>query len=363
MTENPTNPANQPTGPGGVQQPQPTQPMPPAQGQPAQGQPARGYQAPGAYPQPGYPQQGAYPQQPYPQQGYPQQGGYGQPQQGYPPQGGYGQPQQGYPPRGGYAPQGAYPQQPGYGQPGAAQPPGGGRPSSSRVLLIVIAAVVALVLLGGGIMLMTHRAQPTVDPTVPVTPTQSAEPTTGPTSEPSQSTEPTDQPTEQPTDQPTEQPTEPGPGGDSVDLGKGVSFTVADGWQIAEQAQGAASVTDGKAYMIVRLTQVKKTTNSSQLCDAFHRQTLKDATGVQFGDPQDVDAGLDNLAVAQCAAAYVDNSSGKSTQMFALTFTSVRKTDGLATINTVLYTKKTPDTSFAGADKMLNQILGTQAAG
>ena len=350
MTDNPTNPTVPPTGPGGPQQPQPTQPIPPTQGQPAPG-----YQAPGTYPQPGYPQQGGVPPQGYPQQGYPQQGGYGQPQQGYPQQGAYGQPQQAFPPRGGYAPQGAYPQQPGYGQPGAPQQPGGGRPSSSKVLLIVIAAVLALVLLGGGIMLMTHKAQPSVDPTVPVTPSQSAEPTTGPTSEPTASTEPSDQP--------TEQPTEPAPGGDSVDLGKGVSFTVADGWQIAEQAQGAASVTDGKAYMIVRLAQVKKTTNSSQLCDSFHRQTLKDATGVQFGDPQDVDAGLSNLAVAQCAAAYVDNSSGKSTQMFALTFTSVRKSDGLATINTVLYTKKTPDSSFAGADTMLNQVLGTQAAG
>jgi hypothetical protein len=348
-------PTNQPAGPGETQ---PTQPIPPAQGVPGQGYqppqavpqgvppqgaPPQGYQAPGAYQPSGYPQQGAYPQQGYPQQPYPQQPGYGQ-QQAY---------AQGFPPG-----QGGYPQQPGYGQPGAPQQPGGGK-SSSKVLLIVIAAVVALALLGGGIMLMSHKAQPTVDPTVPVTPTQSAAPTTEPTSDPSQSTEPTTQPTEQPTEQPTTGPN----GGGVVDLGKGVSFTVADGWQVAEQAQGAASVTDGKAYMIMRLAQAKKNSNAGQLCDSFHRQALKDATGVQFGDSKDVDAGLSNLSVAQCAAAYVDSSSGKSTQMYALTFASVRTSDGLVTISTVLYTKKTPDSSFEGADKMLNQVLGTQAAG
>jgi hypothetical protein len=237
------------------------------------------------------------------------------------------------------------------------------------VLLIVIAAVVALALLGGGIMLMTRGGQPTPEPTVPVTPTETAPPTTEPNTDPT--TEPTTQPTDpattepttEPTDEPTTEPTEPPSGGDAVDLGKGIGFEVADGWQLVEQAEGAASVTDGKAFMVVRLTQVKKNTNSAQLCDAFHRQILKDATGVKFGEAKDIDAGYKNLAVAQCAAAYVDNSSGKSTQMYALTFTAVRTSDGVASINTVLYTKKTPDSTFEGADKMLNQVLKSQASG
>lgn len=356
MTENPTNPTNptnQPAGAGGGAQP--TQPIPGGAVPPA-GQSPQGYQAPGAYQAPGYPQQPAYPQP----GGYPQQPGYPQPGQ---PQQPYGQ--QGYPPRAGYPVQGGYPQQPGYAQAGyPQQPPGGGRASSSKVLLIVIAAVVALALLGGGIMLMTRGGQPTPAPTVPVTPTESAPPTTEPTTEPTQSAEPTTEPTQtEPTTEPTTEESQPPVGGDSVDLGSGVAFAVADGWQIAEQAEGAASVTDGKAYMIVRLAQVKKNTNSSQLCDAFHRQTLKDATGVKFGESQEVDAGYKNLSVAQCAATYVDSSSGKSTQMFALTFASVRTSDGLATLSTVLYTKSTPDSSFAGADKMLNQVLQTQSAG
>ena len=290
--------------------------VPGQQGGPSQGQP--------------YPQQpqGGYPGQPYPQQ----------PQGGYP-----GQP---YPQQGGYQPQGGYPT-------GGGQPPG--RASSSKVLLIVIGAV-ALLVLAGAVLLMMSNRQP---PTDPVNPQVSPAPTATASSEPT--TEPTEEPTasEAPTTQPTDEPT----AGGLVDLGNGVKFLVAPGWEIQEQAANAISVGDGNAVLVTRVVQQQKNTNPGQLCDAFNRQVLADSTGAKFGDPKDVGVKLKNLGVAQCPAAFISTTSGKSTQMLVVTFAAVRTTDGVATLSTMLFTKDTPDSSFSDIDKMLGVVLTTQSVG
>lgn len=319
-------------------------------------------QVPGQWPaQPGVPQQGApqgVPQQAVPQQGVPQ----GYPQQGVPPQGypqaypqQQGYPQQGYPAQPAYGPQAGYGQQGGFPQQGGGRPPG--RASSSKVLMIVIGAVLLLVVAGAVLLMLSNRPTPT-DPVtpqpVPTTPTASASPTTQPTA----TTEPTDTPTTQPTEP---APTEPAT--DVIDLGSGVKFVPAAGWQVQEQAAGAVSVSDGKAVLVTRVVQQKKNTNAGQLCDAFNRQVLAEAAGAKFGDPKDLEINAKNLAVAQCPAAYISTSNGKSTQMAVVTFAAVRTTDGVATLSTMLFTKDTPDSSFADIDKMLGVVLGTQAAG
>ena len=303
---------------------QPNNPQVPGQsGVPAQGQP-------------GYPQQpqAAYPQEPQP--GYPQQ-----PQGAYP-----GQP--GYPQTGSYQPQGGYPT-------GGGQPPGG-RASSSKILLIVIGFVVLLVLAGTVLLMMSNRQTPTdpVDPQPSPVPTATTEPTDEPTGEPT-ATEP---PTTEPTDEPTTSP-----GGSLVDLGNGVKFFVVDGWDIDEQTSSAISVSDGKAVLVTRVVQQQEDTNAGQLCDAYNRQVLANSAGAKFGDAKDVDVKLKNLAVAQCPAAFISTSNGKSTQMAVVTFASVRTTDGVATLSTILFTKNTPDSSFTDADKMLGVVLTTQSVG
>ncbi len=336
MTQNPNVPGQTPAQ------------WPPQQGAPQQGAPQQGVPQQGV-PQQGAPQQGApqYPQPgaqaPYPQQGYPAPG---YPQQGYP-QAQYGRPA--------YGPQAGYPQPGGYPQ-GGGQPPG--RASSSKVLLIVIGAVVLLVIAGAVLLMLSNRPTPT-DPVTPqpTVPTATSDPTTKPTA----TTEPTDTPTSEPTESPTDNPTEEPSG--VLDLGNGVKFVVVPGWQVQEQAANAVSVSDGNAVLVTRVIQQKKNTNAAQLCDAFNRQVLADSAGAKFGDPKDVDANLKNLTIAQCPAAFVSTSNGKSTQMLVVTFAAVRTTDGVATLSTMLFTKDTPDSSFSDIDKMLGVVLGTQSAG
>lgn len=338
---------------------QPPQPQPPQPGFP---QPAQGYPPQPQPPRAGYPQQPQQPQPGYPQQGYPQQ-----PQPGYPQQPQPGYPLQGYPQQP-YAQQQAYPgayQRPGYaGQPAGpgGQPPGG-RASSNKILLIVVGAVVLLVLAGAALLMLSNRAEPEDPPVVPQ-PTATV-PVPDPTTEPTATTEPTTGPTDEPTTEPTEpttEPTEPS-GSDVIDLGGGVMFVPAPGWEVQEQAPGAVVVSDGRAVFVTRVGQQKKNTNAAQLCDAFNRQILAETTGAKFGEAKDLDVNLKNLAVAQCPAAYVSTSNGKSVQMYAVTFAGVRTTDGVVTLSTLLFTKSTPDASFDAVDQMLGIVLTTQSAG
>ena len=120
-------------------------------------------------------------------------------------------------------------------------------------------------------------------------------------------------------------------------------------------------MSNGKAVLVTRVVQQKKGTNPGQLCDAFNRQVLADAPGAKFGDPKDQQTSLKNLDLASCPAAFVSSSNGKSQQMLVVSFAAVRTTDGLSTISTMLFTKDTPDETFADIDKMLGVVLGTQA--
>ncbi len=366
MTQTPPTgpqvPGGQPPVP--PQQP-PAAPQPPATPQGYPQRPQQPYPGQGFGQQPvGYPQQ-QQPQQPYPQQPYPGQPVYqGQPQQQpYPGQPGYQgqqpyqgqqayQGQQGYQGQQPYRPQGAGP-----GGYSGQQTPPAARASSSKILLIVIGAVLLLVLAGGVMLMMSNQSTPTVDPVRPSpgpvpTATASVQPTV-----PTDTTDPTTAPTTDPTTEPTT------PSGGAVDLGNGVLFVPADGWEIQEQAPGAISVSNGKAVVVTRVVQQKKSTNPGQLCDSFNRQILAEAAGAKFGDPKDQEISLKNIGLASCPAAFVSTTNGKSQQMLVVTFGAVRTTDGIATLTTMLFTKDTPDATFDDIDRMLGIVLGTQSEG
>lgn len=353
MSQNPT--PGQPIPPQGP----PPQGTPPSQGVPPQpGVPPQqgvpGQAPPQQYPpQPGYPQQqpGFQPQQGYPQQGYPQPG-Y---QQQFAGQQGYGQAQPQYPPQQGY-PQQGYAQQPYAGGPPGQRPPAG--KSSSKLIMIVIGAVALLAIIGGVFLAMSSRGEPqtpevtpTPAPTTPTTPAPTEQPTTSPTEEPTS-------PAPQPTDNPN-----PNPGGDSVDLGSGIILPVPAGWQIQEQVPGAASVSDGQALFVVRTLQAETNTNPGQLCQQFNTTVLKEAPNAQFGEPTTHDVGTDKLAVASCPAAYTETQGGKTVQMAVVTFASVRTTDGMTFLGTMLFTEQTPEQSFTDVNTMLNGLLSSQAQG
>jgi hypothetical protein len=346
--------------------------QPPAQQQPYPGQ---GFgQQPAGYPQQPAPQ--SYPQQPYPgqpvyqgqqpYQGQPQQPYQGQPQQPY-----QGQPQQPYPGQPAFQGQQPYPGQPAFqgqqpyrpqgaatgGYSGQPTPPSG-RASSSKILLIVVGAVALLVIAGGVLLMMSNRSTPTIDPVKPSPgPVPTATATTQPTTVPTDTTDPTTAPTTAPTTEPTT------PSTGAIDLGNGVLFLPADGWEVQEQAAGAVSVSNGKAVLVTRVIQQKKGTNPGQLCDAFNRQVLAEAPGAKFGEPKDQEISLKNLGLASCPAAYISSSNGKSQQMLVVSFAAVRTTDGLSTITTMLFTKDTPDATFADIDQMLGVVLTTQSQG
>jgi len=355
-------PPNGPQVPGG----QPQQPQVPQQPPvPQQPYPGQGFgQQPAGYPQ--QPAQPPYVQQPAPtyqgQQPYPGQPGF-QGQQPYPGQPAFQgqqayQGQQPYQGQQAYRPQGAV-----GGYPGQPTPPPSGRASSSKILLIVIGAVALLVIAGGVLLMMSNRSTPTVDPVTPSPgPVPTATASTQPTAVPSDTTDPTTAPTTTaPTTDPTTEPTTPSNG--LIDLGNGVLFLPAEGWEVQEQAAAAVSVSNGKAVVVTRVVQQKKNTNPGQLCDAFNRQVLAEAPGAKFGEPKDQEISLKNLGLASCPAAYVSSSNGKSQQMLVVTFAAVRNTDGLSTLTTMLFTKDTPDDTFADIDKMLGVVLTTQSAG
>ena len=307
------------------------------QGVPPQGIPAQTVpQAPPqqGYPQAGYPQQG-YPQQGYPQPGYPQQG-----QQAFVP------PAQGYPPQG-YGPQG-------YQVPGQ-RPPGGGQ-SSTKLLMIVLGAVALLAIVGGIFLALSGRDD---TPQTPVTPT--AAPTA--TTPASPSPEPSEPATAEPTTEPTTAAPTPPPSGSSIDLGSGIVLPVPTGWQIQEQAPGAASVSDGRALFVVRTLRGEPSTDPMQLCQTFHQTVLKDAPNAGFGESTLQDVGADNLAVASCPAIYTETQGGQSVQMTVVTFASVRTSDGVTMLATALFNQDTPDQSFNDINTMLNGVLGSQASG
>ncbi len=410
---NPTGPGYPPQGGG---QP-PQQPGQPPQTHPAQGGQGQGGQAQGSpgqggqgrnYPQQGYPQGSQPPSPNYPpqgEQGYPQQGGQptypsqgGQPTypsqggQGYPSQGGQPTyPQPGYAPQGypqqGYAPQGGVPPQAGYGQPGygqgaygqptslgtpgsygqqppgsyGQQPPGssgsGGRPPTKKspglIIGIVVAAVVLLVAVGGIFIALSGGGSD--QPVSTITPepqtTQPSTPTTqpsGPTSQPSNPSTTPSKPTQ--------------PAGDTIDLGNGIRLTPAAGWTVQDQSSGVASLTNGQGVFYGRQIKLDKGSNAVQFCDAFNRAALKSASNAKFGQAEAADVGSDKLSAATCGATYTETSGDQSIQVFVSSLVSVRKSDGLTVVGTLLYVKNTDAQTKTDAGTMLSSMLTSQVS-
>ncbi len=372
MSQNPGqwNPAGgQGYPPRGGQQPPPgQQPQQGSYGQ--QPQPGQYGQQPqpsqyGQQPQPGQygqqPQQGSYGQQPQPSQygQQPQPGQYGQ-QPSYPQQ---------QPPAYGQQPaygQGTYGQQPGYGQPprygqqGAGwgqQPPGGGpgaRPtkkSPALIIGIVAAAVVFLVALGGIFIALSGGSddQPvsTITPAPPGEPTQ---PTTEP-SKPGASSEPA---------KPSQNPDQPS--GSTIDLGNGITLKPAAGWQIQDQAATVVSLTNSQAVFYGRQLQQQKTTNAEQFCDAFNRAALKSAGNAKFGQAEAQDVGSNKLTAATCGATYTATSGDQSVQVLVSSLVSVRKSDGLTVVGTLLSVKGTDAQTRSDAGEMMSSMLTSQAS-
>lgn len=221
----------------------------------------------------------------------------------------------------------------------APRPPDHGRASAGKVLLIVVAAVLLLTLAGGALLMLSGRTATPVNPQVTI-----------------QSSPLATQPSEELTP-------EPDPAGGLVDLGNGVMFLPAAGWQVQEQVPNAISVSDGDAVFVTRVIRQKKNTNPAQLCDAFNRQVLQETAGARFGDPQDLSVNLPNLAIAQCPAAFISTANGRTIQMLVVSFAAVRTTDGVTTLSTMLFTKDTPDASFSDIDQMLSIVLTSQSVG
>ncbi|MGC3954211.1 MAG: hypothetical protein QM804_08170 [Propionicimonas sp.] len=339
---------SQPTAPGQPNQPPQggRPPLPPQQGgQPPQyqqgGQPQ--YQQPAPQYQPAapqYPPQGYQPQQQYPQQGYQPQQGYSQQQPGYAPQG-YPQPQ-------GYAPQ-AFP------------PAGGQRPptgkSSSKLIMIVIAAVAVLAIIGGVFLAMSGKPK-TPDPDVTPGPVPT---TTAPTPPPTQS--PTPDPSTPAPDPTTAPPSPQPPPSDGIAIGGGVLLTVPSGWEVTQQIPTGVVVTNGDAVFVAETVQGKPGMDPAQLCTSYQQDVLKDASNVKHGDPRSQDVGTDLLSVVDCTSGYTQTQGGKTVQLFAQTFVSVRASDGLVLFATVHYHEKTSDATISQVNGMLGGLVGSQAAG
>ncbi len=337
---------SQPTTPGQPNQPQPGNPG---------GYPPAGQQPPQQYPpQPGYPAQQPAAQQPGyapppPPQAYPQQPGY-PPQQAYPQQ---GYAAGGYQPAQGYSPQGFTPG-------GGQRPPAG---KSSNKLIMIVLGVVALLAIAGGVFLAMSgnrtpdgpEVTPSPVPSTPTTPVES--PTPAPTT--SEPTEPTPAPTTQP-------PTTPAPNpGDSttIDLGGGVVLAVAPGWQISQQAANGAVVTNGKAVFLAETAQGKPEMDPGQLCTSYQAEIMKGAPNLQSGEARPQDAGTSKVALADCVSAYTQTQGGKTVQMYAQSFASVRTSDGFVVFATVFYDESTPDATIGDVNAMLNALIGSQVQG
>ena len=310
--------------------------------------------------QPGWGQQNPY-QQPSGQQPAAQQP-YGRPGQNpYQPPSGqqpYGQPGQNPYPQAagqpGYGPPSyaaSYGQQPMYGPPGAPPPqpgaPGGPPPRKSPALIIgiVAAAVVLLVAVGGIFIALSGGGTEPVSTITPAPPSEQPQPSTAPS-----------------TGGKSSEPANPsGPAGSAIDLGKGIKLVPAAGWTVEDQTTGAVSLTNGQGVFYGRQLQQQKTTNPEQLCDAFNRAALKSAANAQFGEPETADVGSSKLTAAVCGATFTATSGDKTTQVLVSNMVSIRKSDGLAVIGTLLYVKDSDQQTKTDASEMMSSMITSQA--
>ena len=301
----------------------------------------------GGYPPQGQPGPGGYPQQQpggYPPQQQP--GGY-PPQQAYNPQGAYN-PQAGYTPAATFPPKGA----PGGPTQGAGGFPPQGKPPAKKSPIMLIGIVVAAVVLLaaiGGIILVLNKGDKT-QPGSTITPTQ---PTEQPTEQPTgQSTQPTEQPTGQTTQ----------PGGQSIDLGGGISLTPAEGYQVEKTEQGFARLSNGKQIFAGQTGKLDPSTNPGQFCDSFHHKVTEGNANPRYAEPKTVNINP-KVKAATCQAVSTVSAGNGSGDVFVASLVSIR-TDGVALIGTIFFTKGA-DTNQLNKDFsfMVNSMLTGQIAG
>ena len=301
----------------------------------------------GGYPPQGQPGPGGYPQQQpggYPPQQQP--GGY-PPQQAYNPQGAYN-PQAGYTPAATFPPKGA----PGGPTQGAGGFPPQGKPPAKKSPIMLIGIVVAAVVLLaaiGGVILVLNKGDKT-QPGSTITPTQ---PTEQPTEQPTgQSTQPTEQPTGQTTQ----------PGGQSIDLGGGISLTPAEGYQVEKTEQGFARLSNGKQIFAGQTGKLDPSTNPGQFCDSFHHKVTEGNANPRYAEPKTVNINP-KVKAATCQAVSTVSAGNGSGDVFVASLVSIR-TDGVALIGTIFFTKGA-DTNQLNKDFsfMVNSMLTGQIAG
>jgi hypothetical protein len=244
-------------------------------------------------------------------------------------------------PPGGFPPQGAPP---------AKKSPG-------LIIGIVVAAVVLLAAIGGIIMVLNRDGgdQP---PPVSITPTEPVPPTDQPTPGP------TDQPTPGPTDDPQPTPGGGTPGGDAVDLGKGISLTPAPGWEVQKTGNGVAQLSNGQSVFLGQVIQAEAATNPGQLCDAWHRKVAEGTSNGKFAEPKSVDLGTQKLKGASCQAQVtVSNGQGSAT-VALVSVVSVRASDGVTVIGSVSFSEgASTDQLSKDFSAMVNSMLQGQASG
>jgi hypothetical protein len=240
-----------------------------------------------------------------------------------------------------------------YGAPGGQPQPGapGGPPprkSPALIIGIVAAAVVLLVAVGGIFIALSGGSTEPVSTITPAPPSEQAQPSTEPSTG-GKSSAPSG-------------PTSPSaPTGSAIDLGKGIKLVPAAGWKVEDQTSGAVSLTNGQGVFYGRQLQQQKTTNPEQLCDSFSRAALKSAANAHFGEPQAADVGSSKLTAAVCGATYTSTSGDQTTQVLVSNMVSIRKSDGLAVIGTLLWVKDTDQQTKTDASEMMSSMVTSQA--
>ena len=216
---------------------------------------------------------------------------------------------------------------------------------------IVVAAVVLLAAIGG-IILVLNKGDKN-QPGSSITPTQpTSQPTDQPTEEPSGSTQPTDQPTDQTTQ----------PGGQSIDLGGGISLTPAEGYQVEKTEQGFARLSNGKQIFAGQTGKLDPSTNPGQFCDSFHHKVTEGNANPRYAEPKTVNINP-KVKAATCQAVSTVSAGNGSGDVFVASLVSIR-TDGVALIGTIFFTKGA-DTNQLNKDFsfMVNSMLTGQIAG
>ncbi len=129
-----------------------------------------------------------------------------------------------------------------------------------------------------------------------------------------------------------------------------------------EQATSTVSLTNDQGVFYGRQIKLDKGTNAVQFCDAFNRAALKSASNAKFGEPKSSDVGSNKLSAAVCGAGYTETSGDQSTQVFVSSLVSVRKSDGLTVVGTLLFVKSTDEQTKTDAGAMLSSMLNSQVS-